>query len=196
MTKDRTEANEAEGGASRPMLQRRKVLLGLAAVATAGAGVWARRMWFDRQYLEPRFNSVQALTYAVASPDERLRAEVLFEAAGGAAPHLRVHRGDREVIEPESLGLTLSDARKVGPGAQIIGQQLTLLNDNLHLPVGLSGECNELAVQMLDAPTGIMFDIVVRAYDAGVALSYLVRYLPDMETLQPYMTPWRVIRTV
>lgn len=183
--------SNAEGGASRPMLQRRNLLIGLAVVATAGTGVWARRFWYERQYLQPRFNTAAAVSYSVASPDERLRAEVLFEAAGGAAPRWQVHHDDRAILEPESLGLTLADARKLGPGAQIIGQQLTRLHESLQLP--LSGECNELAVQMIDAATGIMFDIMVRAYDTGVAQSYLVRYIPDNEALQPFTTPWRVV---
>lgn len=178
------------------MIQRRKLLLGLGvgavAVATAGAGLWARRVWFDRQYLQPRFNSVQAARYSVSSPNERLHAELMFEAAGGAAPRWSVRHDDRAVLEPESLGLTLADARKLGPGAQIIGQQLTRLHEDV--AAELSGECNELAVQMLDAATGIMFDVMVRAYDAGVALGYLVRYTPDDETLQPFTTPWRVVR--
>ena len=172
-------------------LPRRKLLLGLAAVTTVGAGVWVRRSWFDRHYLQPRFNAAEAVTYAVASPDERLRAEVSFEAAGGAAPCWRIHRDDRAVLESESLGLTLEDARKLGPGAQVIGQQLTRLQAD-HA-AELTGECNELAVQMLDAATGIIFDIIVRAYDAGVALGYLVRYLPENETIQPFATPWRLI---
>jgi hypothetical protein len=187
----RSEHNKAEGGASRPMLQRRKLLLGLAAITTVGAGVWARRAWFDRHYLQPGFNTAEAVTYAVASPNQRLRAEVLFEAAGGATPRWRVHRDERAVLQSEALGLTLADARKLGPGARVIGQQLTRLHEG-HA-AELAGECNELAVQMLDAATGIIFDVIVRAYDAGVALGYLVRYMPDNESMQPFTTPWRVI---
>lgn len=189
------------GGASRPLFQRRKVLIGLgvgaAAVATAGAGLWARRLWFDRHYLQPRFNTVEAASYAVSSPNGRWHAELLFDAAGGAAPRWRVNHAGRAVLEPESLGLTLSDGRKLGPGVQVIGQQSVQLHE--HEPLGggdaanLSGECSELAVQMLDAATGIIFDIIVRAYDTGVALSYLIRYIPDNESLQPYTTPWRVV---
>jgi hypothetical protein len=173
------------------MLQRRKLLLGLAAMSTVGAGVWIRRAWFDRRYLQPGFNTAEAVTYAVASPDRRLRADVSFEAAGGAAPRWRVHRDERAVLESEALGLTLADARKLGPGAQVIGQQLTRLHED-HA-AELTGQCNELAVQVLDAATGIIFDIIVRAYDAGVALGYLVRYMPDNESMQPFTTPWRVI---
>jgi len=176
---------------NRTLLQRRKLLWGLAAITTMGAGVWARRSWFDRHYLQPRFNTAAAVTYSVASPNERLRAEVSFEAAGGAAPSWRVHRDDRAVLESESLVLMLANARELGPGAQVIGQQLTRLHEDS--AAELAGECNELAVQLLDAATGIIFDIVVRAYDAGVAQGYLVRYLPENETLQPFTTPWRVI---
>lgn len=174
------------------MLQRRKVLMGLGVGAVSiGAGLWARRVWFDQRYLQPRFNSAQPVSYAVSSPDERLHAELMFEAAGGSAPRWRVHHDNRSVLEPESLSLTLSDSRKLGSGVQVIGQQLTRLHENVS--ADLSGECNELAVQMLDAATGIIFDVIVRAYDAGVALSYLVRHIPGDETLQPFNTPWRLV---
>lgn len=165
--------------------------LGAAAVVTGGA--WARRFWFEQRYLQPRFNSVEAVAYAVASPDDRLHAELSFAAAGGAAPRWRVHRNNRDVLEFESLALTLADSRKLGSGAQIIGQQLTRLHENVG--ADLTGECNELAVQLLDVATGVMFDIMIRAYDAGVAQCYLVRYLPEEETLQPFTTPWRVVLT-
>lgn len=195
------ETSGGAGGASRPLLQRRKVLIGLgfgaAVVATAGAGIWARRLWFERHYLQPRFNTAGAVSYAVSSPNKRWYAELLFEAAGGAAPRWRVNRDGRAVLEPESLGLMLADGRKLGPGVQVIGQQSVQLHEHQPLADGeaanLSGECSELAVQMLDAATGIMFDIIVRAYDAGVALAYLVRYIPDNESLQPFATPWRVV---
>jgi hypothetical protein len=160
-------------------------------VVTGGA--WARRLWFNQHYLQPRFNSVEAVTYAVASPDERLHAELSFAAAGGAAPRWRVHHDNRDVVELESLALTLADSRKLGSGAQIIGQQLTRLHENVGSD--LTGECNELAVQLLDGATGIMFDIMVRAYDAGVAQCYLLRYNPQDEALQPLTTPWRVVCT-
>lgn len=186
------EENRGPGGESRPEFQRRKVLIGLgvgaAVVATTGFGLWARRLWYDRHYAQPSFNSDQAVSYAAESPNGRLRAEILFEAAGGGAPRWRVQHRGRAVLEPGSLGLTLADGRQLGPGVRIIGQQLTRLDETLQPPYGVAAEyagaCNELAVQMMDAATGIIFDILVRAYDAGVALRYLIRYIPDSETLQ------------
>lgn len=156
-------------------------------MATTGFGLWARRLWYDRHYAQPSFNSDQAVSYAAESPNGRLRAEILFEAAGGGAPRWRVQHRGRAVLEPGSLGLTLADGRQLGPGARIIGQQLTRLDETLQPPYGVASEyagaCNELAVQLMDAATGIIFDILVRAYDAGVALRYLIRYIPDSETL-------------
>lgn len=185
------EEDRGPGGESRPVFQRRKMLMGLgvgAAIAAISVGVWARRQWFDKHYAQPTFNSSEAVSYTAQSPNSLLRAEILFEPVGGGAPQWRVQHRGRAVLETSSLGLTLADGRQLGPGVQIIGQQLTRLDESLPTPYGVppeyAGVCNELAVQMMDAATGIIFDILVRAYDAAVALRYLIRYIPGSETVR------------
>jgi alpha-glucosidase len=185
------DANPKSGGESRPMLNRRNVLIGLGvgtAFMATGLGIWARRQWFDKHYAQPSFNSSEAVSYAAQSPNGLVRAEILFDAAGGGAPRWRVQHRGRAVLEPGSLGLMLADGRQLGPGVRIIGQQLTELDEISPPLYGVTAKytdaCNEQAVQMMDAATGIIFDILVRAYDAGVALRYLIRYIPDSETLQ------------
>ncbi len=189
--KQSKKVSPASGGENRPMLKRRNLVLGLgagAALAVTGLGVLARRQWFDRHYAQPSFNSNEAVSYAVSSPNGLLRAELLFDAAAGIAPRWRVQHRGRAVLEPGSLELMLADGRKLGPGARILGQQLIPLDQTWQPPYGITaqypGACNELAVQLMDATTGIMFDILLRAYDAGVALRYLVRHVPDGDSLK------------
>jgi len=180
------EADQAAGGERRPLLKRRSVLIGLGtgtAIAAAGVGLWWRRQWFDQHYAQPTFNQETAVSYAVESPNGQLRAEIIFDSAGGGAPRWQVQHRGRAVLEPGELGLILADGRKLGPGVRIIGQQLTRIHDTWQPSYGIAAEYpganNELAVQMMDAATGIIFDILLRAYDAGVALRYLLRHIPD-----------------
>jgi alpha-glucosidase len=177
------------GGAIPPTFNRRKLIVGVAGGATVvAAGVWAPRAWHDRQHLPPEFNRIGPLTLGVQSPNGKLRAELLLDAVGGAAPRWRVEHQGKTVLEPSLVGLTLADGRKLGPGVRVIGYQTATLDETWAPPYGISaryaGTCQQLALQVMDVASGIMFDIVLRAYDSGIAIRYLVRFVPDQESIK------------
>jgi len=151
--RDPDEEKRAGGGEHRPLLERRNVLIGLGigtALASAGAGLWWRRRWFDEHYAQPTFNRDTAVSYAADSPNGNVRAELLFDAAGGGAPRWRVQLRDRTVLEPGELGLTLADGRKLGPSVRIIGQQLTRINDSWRPPYGIAEEYADAVDDLAD----------------------------------------------
>jgi alpha-glucosidase len=169
------------------VLKRRKILVGLGAgalTAAAGWGVWGRKAWHSA---EPNTSGERAVSYAAESPHGLLRAEIVLEGSSGGTPRWRVQHRGRPVLEPSPLGLTLADGRQLGASVRIIGQKVTRLNETWRPPYGIAseyaGECNELAVQLLDTASNVTFDILLRAYDAGIALRYLLRTIPDGETL-------------
>jgi alpha-glucosidase len=171
------------------MTTKRAAIVGIASgAAVLAAALGIRRAWYDHRYLPREFNQGQPLAIGIDSPNGKLRVEVLFEAVGGAAPRWRVQHQGRTILEPSLLGLTLADGRKLGPGVRVIGHQEAMLDETWKPTYGIAaqyaGACRELAVQAMDVASGIMFDIELRAYDAGVALRYLVRFVPEQESLK------------
>lgn len=169
----------------RPVLKRRNVLVGLGASAalTAGLGIVGCR---PRHAVHSADNEPPP-RYVAESPNGLLRAEISLGARDGEQLHWRVQYRGRPVLDFGPLSLSLADGRKLGASAQITGHQVTRLNGTWQPPYGIAaeyqGECNELAIQILDTATDVTFDILLRAYDAGIALRYSIRQVPDGKPL-------------
>jgi alpha-glucosidase len=169
------------------MFNRRKLLVGVAGGATVAAGIWARRAWNERRSPPPEFNRISPLALGVQSPNGKLRAELLLDAVGGGAPRWRVEHQGKTILEPSLLGLTLADGGRLGPGVKVIGHQTTTRDETWEPPYGISaryaGTCQELTVRVVDVPSGVVFDIVLRAYDAGIGIRYSMRSAPHRESI-------------
>jgi len=113
------------------------------------------------------------------SPNRLLIAQILTGESGGGALEWAVLYGKERVLEPSALGLALSDGHVLGRTAEILGHSTSVVDCSWNPPYGIRAKvpavCEELAVHLQDAGSGIAFDCIVRAYDAGAALRYVIR---------------------
>jgi alpha-glucosidase len=116
---------------------------------------------------------------SATSPNRLLIAEILIGESGGSALKWAVLYGKTRVLEPSELGLALSDGRVLGRTAKLLGHSKSVVDSGWNPPYGIRAKvpdvCEELVVHLQDAGSGIAFDCIVRAYDAGAALRYVIR---------------------
>ncbi|MFT4076510.1 MAG: glycoside hydrolase family 97 protein [Asticcacaulis sp.] len=115
--------------------------------------------------------SAHAETVTLASPDGRnvvtLDSDKLTYA---------ISRDGQAVIEASPLGLNL-DINQIGAGAALNSHSETAVNTTWNLVVGKTATAPDHYTQSTLAfttPKGLKFDIIVRAYDDGVAFRYAV----------------------
>jgi len=134
-----------------------------AAIAAAGASLMGGPAW-------------AAPALAVNSPDGRLRAAL---EPGGELSWRVEDAAGRTLLEPSALGLILADGRRLGPGAQLISSAQRRRRGVWAGPYGVrkvsTDDCQELTARFRDPATGLRFEVVLRAYDAGVAVRYVLR---------------------
>lgn len=149
---------------------RRSVLGGLSAVAASLAGGCTLGA-------APKRHDSNA--FGVRSPQQPLSVRILIEEHSEHALKWEVLHRDRHVIEPSALGLLLPDARVLGRRVTVLGHSRSASDGSWNPPYGIRahvpGAFEELVIQLMDVASGIAFDCIVRAYDAGVALRYRIR---------------------
>ncbi|MES2162005.1 MAG: glycoside hydrolase family 97 protein [Pseudomonadota bacterium] len=113
-----------------------------------------------------------AQTVTVTSPDGRnvvtLDSDKLMYS---------VSRDGKPIITPSPLGLVL-DSIQLGAGARLAGQAASSVNDTYHIVVGKAASApdhyNQSDLAFTAGDKAFKFNIVVRAYDNGVAFRYAV----------------------
>jgi len=82
------------------------------------------------------------------------------------------------ILAPSELGLILADGRRLGPGAELISTRRRRVRAAWAPAYGIRSvsvdHCDELTAHFRDRETGRSFGIVVRAYDEGVAVRYVL----------------------
>lgn len=151
----------------------------MGSLAAAGCASWSLA---NRSPIAADHDSLAR--FNVRSPNGILRATIAIAAHGsGGAIVWEVSYGDRAVILPSVLGLVLSDGRCLGMGARVVGHRLLKHDDRWKPHYGIHSEYGgvyeELTVNLEDPMSGIGFDVIVRVYDAGVAIRYLLRQNPS-----------------
>lgn len=118
--------------------------------------------------------------FDVRSPDG---TNVLRISASGERIEWSVKRRGRVVLEPSMLGLSLVGGIHLSHGAQPTGQQRQRLTGRWSPQYGIAAQydanCEELTVSFEHAPTAARFDVIVRAYDRGVAIRYRLTRIPQ-----------------
>lgn len=85
-------------------------------------------------------------------------------------------RDGKRIIEPSPLGLKL-DLGAIGRGARLVDQRQTTVNDTWQIVLGKASSAPDHYQQLaltFDASATLKFQLIVRAYDNGVALRYVV----------------------
>lgn len=118
--------------------------------------------------------------HAVRSPDGKVTAELI--ATGGALCWTVAYAGT-SVVEPSPLALLLASGKRLGPGARLIDVQRRTISGEWTPPYGVAERyteaCEELTATFAQKAQGFRFAIVLRAYDAGVAIRYRLLDAPD-----------------
>lgn len=123
---------------------------------------------------------------SVSSPDGDLTVAVEAPPEG---PGWSLTVDGEAIITPSRLGFALERYENIGPGMVVTGVKQGNGTDSYVLPAGktasVSQPYNELTVSFAE-PDGEQrrFDVVVRAYDEGVALRYVIPRQPGIDTLR------------
>ncbi|MDG4823260.1 glycoside hydrolase family 97 catalytic domain-containing protein [Asanoa sp. WMMD1127] len=144
-----------------------------SARAAAAAGL-ALVMTLVAPGVAPAAGRAGAAATKVSSPDGRLTVAV---SADGGQLRYAVRRDNRTLVLPSALGLRLTDGSTLGAGVTI-SRSATRARDTTWRPVWgadavVRDRHRELTVRLRQAD-GRVFDLVVRAYDDGVAIRYSV----------------------
>ncbi len=114
----------------------------------------------------------------VKSPDGRNAVSIDSERLTWS-----VSRDGKRILEPSPLGLNL-DIGAIGPGAKLSGHAETSVNDTYQIVVGKARSAPDRYHQSdLSFNGKPQFHLLVRAYDNGVALRYVV---PEQDGLKSF----------
>ena len=120
--------------------------------------------------------SAYAETVHVASPNGRYAIDVSSSDQGG--PTFAVTVDGKAIITPSPLGIDLDIGQIAGDGAKLTGHTDTTVNSSFDLVVGkaktVTDHYNQSDIAFSASGKVSRFDLVVRAYDDGVAFRYVV----------------------
>ncbi len=144
-----------------------------------------------RRYLAPFFcllgfnpaiadlGSSSASPVVVTSPDSRIRAEVFLETSGDRTfiPHYRVSFRGRPVVLTSRLGIDLADGSSLGADSTIESASTRSFHETYSQFPGKRGKVDdhggEAVITLRErAEPKRRWEVVVRAYDDGVAFRY------------------------
>jgi alpha-glucosidase len=115
--------------------------------------------------------------YRVASPNGRVEAILAVDAAG--RPSWQILFGRNAVIAPSPLGLDLGPDGVLAQGLAVARISRTRVDRRYTLVAGKArnarDRCHQLQPDLRDANGQRRLQLIVRAYDDGVALRYRVR---------------------
>jgi alpha-glucosidase len=128
---------------------------------------------------------------AVQSPDGRLEIE-LFTRAASAAPgqlQYRVSSADRTVVDASNLGVRLKDGTELGRSSVIVGSKSVAIDSSFEQYPGkrrqVIDRASETTLTLRErGAKPLEWQLVVRAYDDGVALRYRFPKQPGWSQLE------------
>jgi alpha-glucosidase len=113
------------------------------------------------------------------APDKRAQIGLWVGAQGAA---WAASYDGQTVVPASAAGLRLADGHELGPGAMVRGvthrQHRGTWTPVYGRNATVSDDYDEVRLALTDSHTGVRFSIVVRAYDAGVALRYELETSP------------------
>lgn len=119
---------------------------------------------------KPSYNGVEAV-----SPDGALRVRLAVGARGAT---WSVRWKNQVILAPSALGLVLAGGHVLGARARVLKTSLRKIRGDWTPPFGIRDRydqaCQEARLDLADAATGATFSVLVRAYDHGCALRYVL----------------------
>lgn len=124
------------------------------------------------------------------SPDGQIQIELSMagDVQGGTAPNYRVTFRTRTVIPPSRLGIDVADSPGFGAKSAIAGVRERTISETYTQRPGkrsrVVNRCDEVVVSLrerTDPPR--LWEVVLRAYDDGVAFRYRIPAQPGSERL-------------
>lgn len=132
-------------------------------------------------------SAAPAAAQSVTSPDGRIA--VTFGTDAARQPTYRVTVAAREIIAPSVLGFEFERYAKLSHDLAVTGVDRRSGEDRYTLPAGkvsaVAERYNEITVRFAETKGDRRrLDVVVRAYDDGVALRYLIPTQPKLTSLR------------
>lgn len=128
-----------------------------------------------------------AVAQTVASPDGRL--SVTLGTSADDQPTYALSVAGRAVVAPSPLGLEFERYAKLSNGLRVASTDATRSEDRYTLPAGkvsaVAERYNQITVHMAEKDgEHRRLDLIVRAYDTGIALRYAVPQQPNLTSLR------------
>ena len=128
-----------------------------------------------------------AAAQTVASPDGRL--QVTFGTNADDQPTYSLSVGGRTVIAPSALGLEFERYAKLANGLRVASTDATRGEDRYTLPAGkvsaVAERYNQIVAHMAEQDgQRRRLDVIVRAYDTGIAIRYAVPRQANLTSLR------------
>ena len=128
----------------------------------------------------------------VESPDKEIQVSVTTDGhqesankAGSLQYSIR-YRG-LEILGPSGLGLEFRDLPAVGPGMKVVGTGIRHVNENWERVWGrnkrVTDQYDELTIHLENEKNKLKLDLIVRAYDDGVAIRY---HIPEQDHIREF----------
>ena len=129
--------------------------------------------------------AVQAETVHVASPNGRIAVDVSTD--GPAGPTFAVTVDGKAIVTPSPLGLDLDVGSIAGSAAKLTGHTDTAVASSFDLVVGkaktVADHYNQSDIAFAASGKVSRFNLIIRAYDDGVALRYVI---PQQEGISDF----------
>ena len=113
----------------------------------------------------------------VRSPDGRLQLELLAPAGAAGRLRYRVTFSGHPVVEASNLGVRLANGTELGRETEIVGATPATIDESFEQYPGkrrlVADRANELTLELRErGGSALHWQLVLRAYDDGVALRY------------------------
>jgi alpha-glucosidase len=126
----------------------------------------------------------------VVSPNGRVRLGLSFPVVDGAAlPRVAIRFGDFPVIDHSDVGVDFADGRGLGRDTERIDATTRVVTDDFTQRTGKRSRVRatgrETVVRLRErGPQPLLWELVLRAYDDGVAFRYRFPHQPGLERLE------------
>ncbi len=127
--------------------------------------------------------------FTIESPDKEILVTVMTDGGGnsgegrGGLQYSVAYRG-QEILGPSDLGLEFRGLPPVGPNMKVTGTDIKYVDESWERVWGRSKNVidryDELTVHLADVKNDLKLDLVVRAYDDGIAIRY---FIPEQDQI-------------